>query len=66
MRSEQEQIKTNRRIEPVLTGVEILKLKAFLEQYTFQPMRREQEQIITNRIEPVLSGVELLELEALP
>jgi hypothetical protein len=55
MRSEQEQIISNR-IEPVLTGVEILKLEALLERvyfstnekragagYTFQPMRKEQE-----------------------
>jgi hypothetical protein len=82
MRSEQEQIITNR-IEPVLTGVQVLKLEVLLErvyfstnekragadynqlgsnlfclasrywswkpslsEYTFQPMRREQEQII--------------------
>jgi hypothetical protein len=31
MRREQEQIITNRKIEPVLTGVEVLKLKALFE-----------------------------------
>jgi hypothetical protein len=56
-----------------------LKLEALLERvyfstnekragadYTFQPMRREQEQIINHdRIEPVLTGVEVLKLKAL-
>jgi hypothetical protein len=57
MRREQEQIITNR-IEPVLTGVQVLELEASLERvlstnekragadYTFQPMRRELEQSI--------------------
>jgi predicted RNA-binding protein len=65
MRREQEQTITNR-IEPVLTGVQILELqKPSLREYTFQPMRGEQEQIIPNRIEPVLTGVKVLKLEAL-
>jgi hypothetical protein len=45
MRNEQEQIYT-KRIEPVLTGVQTLELEALLETSSFQPMRREQEQII--------------------
>jgi hypothetical protein len=35
MRREQEQIITNRKIEPVLTGVEVLKLEALLEREYF-------------------------------
>jgi hypothetical protein len=31
MRTEQEKIITNRKIEPVLTGIEVLKLKALRE-----------------------------------
>jgi hypothetical protein len=46
MRSEQEQIITNRKIEPVLTGLQYRSWKPSLSEYTFQPMRREQEQII--------------------
>ncbi len=63
MRREQEQIITNR-IEPVLTGVEVLKLKAFLERVYFSTNEKRAGADCTNRIEPVLTGVEVLKLKA--
>jgi hypothetical protein len=52
------------RIEPVLTGVQILRLEAFLERVLSTNEKRAGADY-ANRIEPVLTGVQVLELKAL-